>query len=82
VILQRFASLRDAQQWLGSSERQSLIEGATPMLVGRDDVHIVRDDAGYFLSGKDAGARHQHLQGCQPAAPASRLRDIAESVQH
>src|SRR5881227_457610 len=45
VILQRFASLKHAQQWLGSSERQSLIEGATPMLVGRDDVHIVRDDA-------------------------------------
>src|ERR1019366_9104101 len=35
----------DARRWLGSSERQSRIEGATPMLVGRDDVHIVRDDA-------------------------------------
>ena len=45
VILQRFASLEDAKRWLGSSERQSRIEGATPMLVGRDDVHIVRDDA-------------------------------------
>jgi antibiotic biosynthesis monooxygenase (ABM) superfamily enzyme len=45
VILQRFASLQDAKRWLGSSERQSRIEGATPMLVGRDDVHIVRDDA-------------------------------------
>jgi uncharacterized protein len=45
VILQRFASLEDAKQWLGSSERQRRIEGATPMLVGRDDVHIVRDDA-------------------------------------
>ena len=45
VILQRFVSLEDARRWLGSSERQSRIEGATPMLVGRDDVHIVRDDA-------------------------------------
>jgi antibiotic biosynthesis monooxygenase (ABM) superfamily enzyme len=45
VILQRFLSLEHAKQWLGSSERQSRIEGATPMLVGRDDVHIVRDDA-------------------------------------
>jgi uncharacterized protein len=45
VILQRFVSLEDAKRWLGSSERQSRIEGATPMLVGRDDVHIVRDDA-------------------------------------
>jgi antibiotic biosynthesis monooxygenase (ABM) superfamily enzyme len=45
VILQRFLSLGDAKRWLGSSERQSRIEGATPMLVGRDDVHIVRDDS-------------------------------------
>ena len=45
VILQRFASLEDAKRWLGSSERQSRIEGAAQMLVGRDDVHIVRDDA-------------------------------------
>jgi uncharacterized protein len=45
VILQRFDSLDHAKQWLGSSERQIRIEGATPMLVGRDDVHIVRDDA-------------------------------------
>src|ERR1700687_1488277 len=45
VILQRFASLEDAKRWLGSSERQSRIEGAAPMLVGRDDVHIVHDDS-------------------------------------
>jgi uncharacterized protein len=45
VILQRFVSLEDAKRWLGSSQRQSRIEGATPMLVGRDDVHIVHDDA-------------------------------------
>jgi uncharacterized protein len=45
VILQRFDSLDHAQRWLASSERQSRVEGATPMLVGRDDVHIVRDDA-------------------------------------
>ena len=46
VILQRFASLPDAQRWLGSTERQKRIEGAAPMLVGRDDVHIVQDEAG------------------------------------
>lgn len=45
VILQRFVSLDHAKRWLGSSERRSRIEGATPMLVGRDDVHIVCDDA-------------------------------------
>jgi antibiotic biosynthesis monooxygenase (ABM) superfamily enzyme len=45
VILQRFASLADAQRWLGSAERQTRIAGAAPMLVGRDDVHIVQDEA-------------------------------------
>ena len=45
VILQRFDTLEGAKQWLGSSERQSRIEGAAPMLVGRDDVHIIHDDA-------------------------------------
>ena len=46
VILQRFATMEDAQRWLASAERQKRIEGAAPMLVGRDDVHIVRDDEG------------------------------------
>jgi uncharacterized protein len=46
VILQRFNAMEDAQRWLVSSERQMRIEGAAPMLIGRDDVHIVRDDEG------------------------------------
>jgi antibiotic biosynthesis monooxygenase (ABM) superfamily enzyme len=45
VILQRFDSLAAARDWMGSPERQKRIEGATPLLVGRDDVHIVQDDA-------------------------------------
>ncbi|MCJ2136563.1 antibiotic biosynthesis monooxygenase [Methylobacterium sp. J-026] len=45
VILQRFRSVDQAKAWLGSPERQARIEGAVPMLLGRDDVHIVRDDA-------------------------------------
>lgn len=45
VILQRFDSLDAARKWLASSERQTRIEGAAPMLVGRDDVHIVQDEA-------------------------------------
>lgn len=45
VILQRFNSLDHARRWLASPERQSRIEGAAPMLVGRDDVHIVTDAA-------------------------------------
>ena len=46
VILQRFHAMEDAQRWLGSPERQTRIEGAAPFLIGRDDVHIVRDDDG------------------------------------
>ena len=46
VILQRFNAMEDAQRWLASTERQTRIEGAAPFLVGRDDVHIVRDDEG------------------------------------
>jgi hypothetical protein len=46
VILQRFEAIGDAQRWLASTERQTRLEGAAPMLIGRDDVHIVRDDAG------------------------------------
>ncbi|MEE7505374.1 antibiotic biosynthesis monooxygenase [Methylobacterium sp. C33D] len=45
VIVQRFHSLDQAKAWLASPERQARIQGATPMLVGRDDVHIVKDDA-------------------------------------
>jgi antibiotic biosynthesis monooxygenase (ABM) superfamily enzyme len=46
VILQRFSSLEAAHRWLRSPERQSRIEGAAPMLLGRTDVHIVKDAAG------------------------------------
>lgn len=45
VILQRFGSLEHAKAWLGSPERKARIEGAAAMLAGRDDVHIVQDDA-------------------------------------
>jgi antibiotic biosynthesis monooxygenase (ABM) superfamily enzyme len=44
VILQRFATLEDARRWLASPERVGRMAGATHMLVGRDDVHIVQED--------------------------------------
>jgi uncharacterized protein len=46
VILQRFHNMEDAQRWLASPDRQARIEGAAPFLLGRDDVHIVRDEEG------------------------------------
>jgi uncharacterized protein len=43
VILQRFASEPMAMAWLKSEVRQERVQGATPMLVGVDDIHLVRD---------------------------------------
>ena len=62
VILQRFATVADAQRWLGSVERQTRIEGAAPMLIGRDDVHIVRDDEGGMKPDRDPRLA-DHLSG-------------------
>jgi antibiotic biosynthesis monooxygenase (ABM) superfamily enzyme len=45
VILQRFASTETAVAWLRSDERQRLVAEAQPMLVGRDDVHLVHDSS-------------------------------------
>lgn len=43
VILQRFVSLADAQHWMQSAQRRSLLDAAQPLLVGNDDVHIIPD---------------------------------------
>jgi hypothetical protein len=44
VILQRFTSTEAALAWLHSEQRLKRVEQIAPMLVGRDDVHIVTDD--------------------------------------
>src|SRR5258705_12250249 len=44
IILQRFVSLETATSWLNSKERLRMIEQALPMLIGQDDVHILKDD--------------------------------------
>jgi antibiotic biosynthesis monooxygenase (ABM) superfamily enzyme len=84
VILQRFMSLEDAQRWLASPERLQRIDGAAPMLLGRTDVHIVKDDAGAARSapvtavistrvkpGKDAEYRawERRMAAAQSLAP-------------
>jgi antibiotic biosynthesis monooxygenase (ABM) superfamily enzyme len=43
VILQRFSGGETAVAWLRSPERLARMEGAGPMLVGHDDIHIVND---------------------------------------
>jgi antibiotic biosynthesis monooxygenase (ABM) superfamily enzyme len=49
VILQRFANTEAAASWLQSAERRKRLEGAMLMLVGRDDIHLVRDDGAGVL---------------------------------
>jgi antibiotic biosynthesis monooxygenase (ABM) superfamily enzyme len=49
VILQGFESTQDATNWLNSGLRLELLSRAQPMLVGQDDVHIVRDGASGVL---------------------------------
>jgi len=44
VIVQRYVSAEAASAWLRSDQRTTLLDEAQPLLVGRDDVHLVRDD--------------------------------------
>jgi len=43
VILQRFTDSEAAVAWLKSEKRIERMESAAPMLLGRDDVHVVND---------------------------------------
>ncbi len=45
VILQRFTTADHAVAWLRSERRLALLAEAQPLLVGADDVHLVRDAA-------------------------------------
>ncbi|ABM37998.1 antibiotic biosynthesis monooxygenase [Polaromonas naphthalenivorans] len=49
VILQRFSSMEDAQQWMHSGSRLKLIDSAQPLLVGNDDIHIIPDSGSGVL---------------------------------
>jgi antibiotic biosynthesis monooxygenase (ABM) superfamily enzyme len=43
VILQRFTHSQAATAWLNSKERVERVASVLPMLIGQDDVHLVRD---------------------------------------
>jgi antibiotic biosynthesis monooxygenase (ABM) superfamily enzyme len=45
VIMQRFTSNTAAQAWLGSPERQKLLEKVRPWLVGHDDIHLIENSS-------------------------------------
>jgi uncharacterized protein len=68
VIQQRFASVEAASDWLRSERRTALLGEAQPMLVGRDDVHLVHD--------RDAGVRPAPVS----AVISSRIRPGQEAA--
>ena len=78
VILQRFASTATAVAWLNSEQRLKRVQGAAPMLVGRDDVHIVNDgDAGVLPAPASAVISTRIKPGQEPAYRAWEQRIAA-----
>lgn len=66
VILQGFASMEAATDWLNSGLRLELLSRAQPMLVGQDDVHIVKDGASGVLPASVSAVISTHVKaGCE-----------------
>lgn len=68
VILQKFVDAEAAAAWLNSERRLALIDEAQPMLVGRDDVHIVKDTARGALPAPISAVISTRIKpGCEDA---------------
>src|SRR5262245_45008905 len=68
VILQRFATEAQAVAWLNSQERLKRVQGAQLMLVGSDDVHIVKDGGAGALPAPVAVVISTRIKPGQEAA--------------
>jgi uncharacterized protein len=68
VILQRFANSEAAVAWLNSDERQQRVAGLAPMLVGRDDIHIVSDGGAGVLPSPVSAVISTRIKPGQEAA--------------
>jgi uncharacterized protein len=68
VILQRFANADAAIAWLHSAQRLKRIEGAAPMLVGRDDINIVDDGETGVLPSPVSAVISTHVKPGQETA--------------
>lgn len=77
VILQRFDSIEAAHAWLVSPERQRRIDGVAAMLVGRTDVHIVRDEASAVRSAPVSAVISTRVKPGQDKAYRAWERKIA-----
>jgi uncharacterized protein len=62
VILQRFASQEAAVAWLNSERRLELVKHILPILVGRDDIHIVPDGTSGVLPAPVSAVISTHLK--------------------
>ncbi|HYZ31338.1 MAG TPA: antibiotic biosynthesis monooxygenase [Crenalkalicoccus sp.] len=68
VILQKFDGVPSAMAWLRSGQRRRLLEQVWPLLVGPDDVHIVRDgEAGVLPAPASIVFATRIRQGCEDA---------------
>jgi uncharacterized protein len=66
VILQGFEGIEAAINWLNSGLRLELLSRAQPMLVGQDDVHIVKDGASGVLPAPVSAVISTHIKtGCE-----------------
>ena len=77
VILQRFVSTQAAVAWLNSDERQRRLQEAAPMLIGRDDVHIVQDGDAGVLPSPVSAVMSTYIKPGQEAAHRAWERRIA-----
>src|SRR5271163_4092819 len=77
VILQRFVSTQAAVAWLNSDERQKRLQEAAPMLIGRDDVHIVQDGDAGVLPSPVSAVMSTRIKPGQEAAHRAWERRIA-----
>jgi antibiotic biosynthesis monooxygenase (ABM) superfamily enzyme len=82
VILQRFADIDSATAWLRSAERQQRLVGVRPMLIGQDDVHLVRDGASRAQPAPVSVVISTRIKpGCEAAYRAWELRIAAAQTK-
>jgi antibiotic biosynthesis monooxygenase (ABM) superfamily enzyme len=77
VIQQRFSNAGDALAWLRSGERERLVAEAQPMLVGRDDVHLLEDSATGVLPAPVSAVISTRIKPGQESAYREWERKIA-----
>jgi antibiotic biosynthesis monooxygenase (ABM) superfamily enzyme len=82
VILQRFADIDSATAWLRSAERHERVAGVRPMLIGQDDVHLVRDGESRAQPAPVSVVISTRIKpGCEAAYRAWELRIAAAQTK-